>query len=707
MSRTGKNHSPGTGHLPDNSLQEMLFERMPMGIAIFDTDYNIQRYNPTWAEFSELYAPSSGAPLTQGVNYFDHLPGTESVILPLFKKVLDGETVREGSLRLETGGRVTYWDVVLAPLSENETISGILTVTVDITERMQGQLNLEKRVWERTLEIERRREIAESLRDIIGMINAGLPLDTFLDKGVKLAAERLGAAACVLHQFDLQKEVIHYLASYGMGDIPTSRVTVHFNDLEHRGAANYLKATLKKKPTYTNYPDLPDRVEQIRRAPNIPEEIRTSRIALRERFASSFSVPLYIRDEVYGGMVFYYTETQEFSEDQIELGLTFAEQVGLAIENARLHDADEVRQRELQILLDVAETANSSLNLENLLTSTLDLLVSQLDISRVGVSLLDESTGYLLPDILRPEREVSLEEMAVMMAAGQEVINSGKMRYITPDPDNNIIEPGALIPLQIRGHNLGLMGIIGKQEAEFSESQLALYKSIADQLGVAIENARLFKQAEETAVMAERNRLARDLHDAVTQTLFSSSLIADVLPMIWDKNPQEGQRRLEELRQLTRGALSEMRTLLMELRPAALADADLKDLINHLINAFTARTRLQVTYQEDLLDNPPPEIKEMIYRITQEGFNNIAKHADANHVNLELNSRRDHVKMSLRDDGIGFKIDGSEHEGLGLGIMQERAESLGATIKVRSKIGQGTVLTVIWQKKDQEEQGND
>lgn len=529
----------------------MLFDRMPMGIAMFDTAYNIQRYNPTWAEFSIRYAPPEGAPLTQGVNYFDHLPGTESVILPLFERVLKGETIRQDNLRLETGGNATYWDVVLAPLYDEEKVSGIISVTVDITQRMQSQLNLEERVKERTLELERRKEIAESLRDIIGMINSNLPLETFLERGVKLAAERLEAAACVLHQFDLRKEMVTNLAGYNLDEIFSKGTTVHFADLKQRGAETYVRATMEKKPTYTNYPPLPERVNQIRQSPDIPEELKPSRIALRQRFAGSFSVPLFIRDEVYGGMVFYYTEPQEFTRDQIELGLTFAEQ-----------------------------------------------------------------------------------------------------------------------------------------------------------MSVAIENARLFEQAEETAVLAERNRLARDLHDAVTQTLFSASLIADVLPKIWEKNPTEGFRRLEELRQLTRGALSEMRTLLMELRPAALADTDLKDLINHLINAFIARTRLQVNSQIEFIDNPPREIKEMVYRITQEGFNNIAKHADADHVILRLTSSDDNLQMSLHDNGIGFNMDRNEHEGLGLGIMQERAESLGATFQVHSQIGKGTEITVIWQEKYQEEQGN-
>ena len=246
------------------------------------------------------------------------------------------------------------------------------------------------------------------------------------------------------------------------------------------------------------------------------------------------------------------------------------------------------------MLLDVAATANSSLNLDEMLTKTLDLLVDLIGASRAGVSLVDEETGQLKTGILRPERVVDPAEMAKMMQAGQAVIESGEMMVIEPDISKELLEPGVLLPIQIRNRNLGFLGIIGQKEGVFTQAQLTLFKSIADQLGVAIENAYLFEKAEEAAITAERNRLARDLHDAVTQTLFSASMIADVLPKIWERNPEEGQRRLEELRQLTRGALSEMRTLLVELRPAALIDTDLGDLIGHQVNAFIARTRLPV-----------------------------------------------------------------------------------------------------------------
>jgi signal transduction histidine kinase len=179
--------------------------------------------------------------------------------------------------------------------------------------------------------------------------------------------------------------------------------------------------------------------------------------------------------------------------------------------------------------------------------------------------------------------------------------------------------------------------------------------------------------------------------------LFSSSMIADVLPKIWERNPEEGRRRLEELRQLTRGALSEMRTLLVELRPAAMVDTDLGDLVGHQVNAFIARTRLSVEYKRNCTHNPPPEIKDAFYRIAQEAFNNIAKHAEPTQVNVELNCDPTRVELMIQDDGVGFDSFSSDHEGLGLKIMEERARNVGAKLEIHSQLHVGTTLQVYWQ----------
>jgi signal transduction histidine kinase len=293
-------------------------------------------------------------------------------------------------------------------------------------------------------------------------------------------------------------------------------------------------------------------------------------------------------------------------------------------------------------------------------------------------------------------RHVAAEDMVIMVQACETVVASQQPLYVAPDPEGGLTEAGALLPLHVREETLGVLVIIGAEDGALAQSQMPLFKSIADQLSIAIDNARLYERAAEAAVATERNRLARDLHDAVTQTLFSATLVADVLPRLWDKNPAEGRRRLEEVRQLTRGALSEMRTLLLELRPTALIDTDLADLIEHQVNAFIARARLEVHYSEALASDPPPAEKEVFYRIAQEALNNIAKHAGASRVSVTLTGDGDGVNLRIQDDGCGFNPDGVSAEHLGLGIMRERAEGIGARLSIESHPQQGTTIQLIW-----------
>lgn len=206
-----------------------------------------------------------------------------------------------------------------------------------------------------------------------------------------------------------------------------------------------------------------------------------------------------------------------------------------------------------------------------------------------------------------------------------------------------------------------------------------------------------------TVAAEERNRLARDLHDAVSQTLFSASLIAEVLPTLWEKDPEKGKVRLEEVRQLTRGALAEMRTLLLELRPSALIEADLPHLLEQLAEAITGRTRIPVVVTSigDCL--LPDDAKVGFYRIAQEALNNVAKHSEATEVMVSLICEKIKVTLQIKDNGIGYDIDKISHESLGVGIMQERAEDINALLTIHSQVGEGTEISVVWENRAEEE----
>ncbi len=214
---------------------------------------------------------------------------------------------------------------------------------------------------------------------------------------------------------------------------------------------------------------------------------------------------------------------------------------------------------------------------------------------------------------------------------------------------------------------------------------------------VRVEETLAQKAAEE-AVAGERNRLARDLHDAVTQTLFSASLLAEVLPELFRINHEEGTRRLEELRQLTRGALAEMRTLLVELRPNALTDIPFPDLLRQLAEATIGRARLPVELRVDGTEALPPDVQVALYRIVQEALNNAVKYARASQVTINLRMGAGSARISIIDNGVGFVPEDVPANHFGLRIMRERAEAIGARVSVYSEPGQGTQISVGWTK---------
>lgn len=210
------------------------------------------------------------------------------------------------------------------------------------------------------------------------------------------------------------------------------------------------------------------------------------------------------------------------------------------------------------------------------------------------------------------------------------------------------------------------------------------------------ERKRIEQASKEAVAAAERERLSRDLHDAVTQTLFSASLIAEVLPQLWERDPVEAERNLAKLRQLTRGALAEMRTLLLELRPTALTERPLGELLRHLAEALANRTKIPVEVMVDQGCAVPPEVQVAQYRIAQEALNNVAKHAGASQATLTLRCSQQRIELCIEDDGGGFDANTIPPGHLGVGIMRERAEGIGASFEVDSEPGQGTRIRVIW-----------
>jgi signal transduction histidine kinase len=254
-----------------------------------------------------------------------------------------------------------------------------------------------------------------------------------------------------------------------------------------------------------------------------------------------------------------------------------------------------------------------------------------------------------------------------------------------------------LVPLLVRGADIGFISVANDQAGRlFSADEVRLAETIAGDVAAAVENARLVEGAKAAAAAEERNRIARELHDSVTQTLYSVSIVAEALPRLLERNLEEAKRNAGYLRQTTLGALAEMRTLLFELRPGALEKASLDVLLQQQADVLTGRARVPVEVSIQGEAELPSDVKIGLYRIAQEAFNNIARHARAAHAWVTLQMGLDGAILVIRDNGRGFDPGSIPSEHMGVRIMRERAKEIGAVLTVESQPGQGAHVTVEW-----------
>jgi len=251
-------------------------------------------------------------------------------------------------------------------------------------------------------------------------------------------------------------------------------------------------------------------------------------------------------------------------------------------------------------------------------------------------------------------------------------------------------------PLVVGQEVIGVLTVDRVEPQSFTDEDVQILQVFANQAAIAFKNAQLHRQTQTAAALEERNRLAQELHDAINQTLFSAALIAEALPDIWAEDPRHGEEVLGELRLLTQGALAEMRTLLLELRPAALTERNCGELLQHLTKAFANRTRIPVVLAVEGDCILPPDVQIIFYRIAQEALVNISKHAKATRAALKFTCASGEAMLFISDNGCGFDINNVPVGHFGVTIMRERAEKIGAVLKIESQPGCGVDITLAW-----------
>lgn len=390
----------------------------------------------------------------------------------------------------------------------------------------------------------------------------------------------------------------------------------------------------------------------------------------------------------------------------------------LAAANAALRETEdqlerrvEERTRELSTLLRVSHNITTTLELEPLLGLILDQLRNVVEYRLASVSILENEDELLLlaargdgmppPGTRFPLSEHSntrnmllTREPAFVPDLSADTVLAQRMRENLAAQNLNGLGSWMNAPLVFRDQSIGVLALAHPEVNYYNAARVDLTMAFAYQVATAITNARLYEQTRQLTALEERQKLARELHDSVSQALYGIALGARTARTLLDRDPTQAAQPMDYILSLAETGLAEMRALIFELRPESLWTEGLVAALGKLVNALGARYQLKV--EIDAGDEPdiPIEAKESLYRIAQEAMNNIAKHARATRVDVTLGSESDALNLIISDNGAGFDTTQNYPGHLGLHTMRERAEKVGGTFAIESALNSGTRIRV-------------
>ena len=370
-----------------------------------------------------------------------------------------------------------------------------------------------------------------------------------------------------------------------------------------------------------------------------------------------------------------------------------------------LEDAMQVQRRyalQLETSAQVGRELTSILSIDELLSRVVELIKDAFGYYHVNISLLEgddlvlrASTREARPKFWRVKLDSGGLNSEAVRAQRAIVANDVRQdaRYVLdehlPDTRSEIV-----IPISLGDRVIGTMDIVSAEVEAFTEQDAVILQSLGDQVAIAIENARLYERSQELATVEERNRLARDLHDSVTQTL--SSL--NILVAGWRQQIDGGKTfRIESylgrVGEITDQALKEMRLMIYELRPSGLDQKGLLDVLHHRLEVVERRFGIQARLIAEELFDLPAAVEDELYWIAHEALNNMLKHSEAGRVTVHLHRQGGNLVLTVADDGCGFEVDPETPcSGVGLGTMEERAKHLGGGFEIETTKGAGTTI---------------
>ncbi|MDQ5852803.1 MAG: GAF domain-containing sensor histidine kinase [Chloroflexota bacterium] len=444
---------------------------------------------------------------------------------------------------------------------------------------------------------------------------------------------------------------------------------------------------------------------------------------------SSLRVIIHTPDRPFGVLGADSKVRRTFTSDELHFLQAVANVLAMAIERLRanqtLEQRVEERTRELERRHQVAESLHEILTILNsnrTLDETLDYIIAQ------ACRLLDTSAGAIYR-LHRQEAILNIQaawgmdtdDAALNLpigwgATGRAVLQRQPVKIkdtlaalqdqsdplLAPQPEARLthlaIRYRALlaVPLIVKADVYGAITLYCNEPREFSDEEVELAAALSDQAALAIENARLVAAAQGKAVVEERQRLARDLHDSVTQALYAVTLHAEAATrLLSSQDVATAVHYLRKLQDIAQEALEEMRLLIFELRPPILDQEGLVAALQARLEAVEGRANLQTKFTVEGVSRLSPRIEQALYRIAQEALNNALKHARARNLTMSLRQEPHTVILEITDDGLGFDpASAREQGGLGLRGIEERVAQLGGRVTLQSAPGAGTQVCV-------------
>ncbi|MCU0490457.1 MAG: GAF domain-containing sensor histidine kinase [Chloroflexaceae bacterium] len=442
---------------------------------------------------------------------------------------------------------------------------------------------------------------------------------------------------------------------------------------------------------------------------NVADDPRYLRVLQSPTIRAALVAPIVVDGELLG--VLNIENSEPFTVDDAAGIEAIADQFGIALVNAR-------RYAEIQLLYETSQRISTAMSVDAVVEAYLEQVAARGRFNCTIAVYERNETGqrtavlvlgtWSASDGLRVEQlrlPYTSDALDAPLDAGETVTIRDVETDERVSPELRAIQARdgrpalAFIPLLVGGQRTGLVILSYRQPYSWREGELRRYQVTAAQLAIAIESRRqhllLAQNGRQLAVLEERRRLARELHDSVTQSLFSMSLLTQVLPDLWELNQEEARAGLRQVRDLTRSALGEMRALLFELRPTALGQQTLVDALRDYAATFQQRTNLTVRLVVQGTPPRSPLVEEALFRIAQEALANIARHAHAHHITLTLHGGPP-LRLSIGDDGVGFEAEAVASGRFGLVSMRERASAIGAGLRIQSVAGRGTEIVVEW-----------